>query len=107
MAPRNPTAQTQTARCDIHAGEAAGDVVTMALAGNWKLGQDRPEASSVTKQIDDYPGLKRLVFDARELSDWDTGLITFLVVVATHAASAACMSQRAVCVWAVADLTTW
>ena len=84
MEPRSPTAETQTARCNVRAGETAGDV-TLALAGNWKLGQDRPEASSVTKQIDDFPGLKGLAFDIRELSDWDTGLITFLVAVAMHA----------------------
>ncbi|MFZ0611636.1 MAG: ABC transporter permease [Desulfobacterales bacterium] len=53
--------------------------LTVVLAGSWKLGQALPSADEVQRELDAGPGIGKIVFDTRELADWDTGLLTFLV----------------------------
>ncbi len=84
MEQKEPTTEPRRARCDLRASESAPDVATLALRGDWKLGDDRPAASLVTQQIDELPGVKRLTFERESASDWDTGLITFLVAIVHH-----------------------
>ncbi|MCZ6596086.1 MAG: STAS domain-containing protein, partial [Planctomycetota bacterium] len=52
------------------------DSVALRLAGEWKLGASLPTAEEAVQQ-----GVRRITFDASGVTDWDTGLIVFLVQV--------------------------
>jgi phospholipid/cholesterol/gamma-HCH transport system permease protein len=53
-------------------------VLTVALAGSWKLGQDLPSAGEVLHAFEGMSGIGRIAFDTRELAEWDSGLLIFL-----------------------------
>lgn len=52
--------------------------VTVCLGERWRIGQDLPKAGAVEKVLRKQPEIRRLTFDAGELSDWDSSLLTFL-----------------------------
>ena len=52
--------------------------LTVALAGSWKLGQELPSADEVLHALEDMPAIGSIVFDTRELAEWDSGLLIFL-----------------------------
>jgi len=84
MKEQEPKTEPHKARYDLRVSETGPEVATLAIAGDWKLGEDRPTVSPVVQQIDTLPGLKRLDFERESDSDWDTGLITFLVTIVQH-----------------------
>jgi phospholipid/cholesterol/gamma-HCH transport system permease protein len=49
------------------------------LVGKWKLGESLPPAGEVEKELASGPRVERILFDTRELTAWDTGLLTFLI----------------------------
>jgi phospholipid/cholesterol/gamma-HCH transport system permease protein len=53
-------------------------VLTVALAGSWKLGQELPSADEVLHAFEGMPGIRSIAFDTRELAEWDSGLLIFL-----------------------------
>jgi uncharacterized lipoprotein YmbA/ABC-type transporter Mla MlaB component len=58
-----------------------GNVLVAILAGDWKLENDLPAAAEIEKQIGSGVGVERLVFDAKKIHAWDSGLLTFLITV--------------------------
>ncbi len=52
--------------------------LTVALAGSWKLGQELASADEVLHALEDMPAIGSIVFDTRELAEWDSGLLIFL-----------------------------
>jgi phospholipid/cholesterol/gamma-HCH transport system permease protein len=54
------------------------DTLTLVISGPWKLGEALPSPEEVRKKIESTPQLRRIAFDTEKLSDWDTGLLTFL-----------------------------
>ena len=52
--------------------------LTVALAGSWKLVQELPSADEVLRALEDMPAIGSIVFDTRELAEWDSGLLIFL-----------------------------
>jgi phospholipid/cholesterol/gamma-HCH transport system permease protein len=60
---------------DLHA--SAGQA-TLALAGSWRLQQRLPRLDRARKLLENAPQTQRLRFDTTALSDWDTGLVTFI-----------------------------
>ena len=59
----------------------ADDMLKISFLGHWKIGNQIPPLSDVQKQIDSGAKIQRLSFDANELADWDSGLLTFLIKV--------------------------
>ena len=59
--------------------QPSGDTLKVILSGQWKLSRELPGADKVQQRLESRPGVRNLVFDARDLADWDTGLLTFLV----------------------------
>ncbi len=72
-----------TARGKMTMEQPSADTVKVILAGHWKLGGELPGADQVQQALEGRPGVRNLVFDTRELANWDTGLLTFLVNVHT------------------------
>jgi phospholipid/cholesterol/gamma-HCH transport system permease protein len=65
------------ARCELAADPAIG-TVRLQLSGSWRLSQPLPAAADVERQLEGRSDLRRVVFEARGVSDWDSGLLTFL-----------------------------
>ena len=55
------------------------DTLQVILSGHWKLGESLPSADVVQQRVAGTPGVRNIVFDTRQLADWDSGLLTFLI----------------------------
>lgn len=53
----------------------------IVFSGQWKLGHNLPSAEEIQLQVKSNPNIQRIAFDTNDLSDWDTGLLTFLIKV--------------------------
>jgi len=53
--------------------------LVVQLAGAWHLQQDIPPASLVIGELEASAAAKRLTYDASRLTNWDSGLISFIV----------------------------
>ena len=55
------------------------DALVLTLSGDWKLGRDLPSVSKVEEQIKGAPMPARVAFDTKGVSDFDSGLLMFLI----------------------------
>jgi phospholipid/cholesterol/gamma-HCH transport system permease protein len=55
-----------------------GNRVTLALGGSWRLTQRLPRLAEAERLLDQAPAAARLHFDTEALTDWDSGLVTFI-----------------------------
>jgi phospholipid/cholesterol/gamma-HCH transport system permease protein len=62
------------------------DKLLVVLSGPWKLGQPLPQAGDIQEKLKSLPAIRQLSFDADQLSDWDSGLLTFLLNLRQHCA---------------------
>jgi phospholipid/cholesterol/gamma-HCH transport system permease protein len=51
----------------------------VVISGKWKLGRKLPSVEEIQAQIESIPEVQHITFDASELSDWNSGLLTFLI----------------------------
>jgi phospholipid/cholesterol/gamma-HCH transport system permease protein len=58
--------------------QTSGDTLTVFLSGRWLLGEALPSAGAMGKKLESTPGVRQIAFDTKGLTDWDTGLLTFL-----------------------------
>ena len=58
--------------------QPAGDTLLVRLSGRWRLEEKLPGAADVHPRVESNPAIRRMVFDAREITTWDSGLLTFL-----------------------------
>ncbi|MFQ5992826.1 MAG: ABC transporter permease [Nitrospiraceae bacterium] len=56
----------------------ADDTLLIRLRGSWKMQDGLPSVGEVQKQVQTAPQLRRIAFDMKEVSAWDSGLLTFL-----------------------------
>ena len=56
----------------------AADTLLMRLRGGWKIGSPLPPTDEALEKLESEPHLKRIAFDTRALTGWDSGLLTFL-----------------------------
>jgi phospholipid/cholesterol/gamma-HCH transport system permease protein len=66
------------ARCEMLADPSAGDTVRLQLSGSWRLTGSLPAAADIARKLKGRPGVGRVTFDAQGVTDWDSGLLTFL-----------------------------
>src|SRR5580658_6461817 len=71
--------QTPTPLNELSFARADNSTLVVRLAGDWHLRHGLPSPEIVEKQLDTPPKPTRLTFDATELRDWDSGLLTFLI----------------------------
>src|SRR5580698_2447048 len=64
---------------EVSFARADNSTLVVQLAGDWHLRHGLPSTELVEKQLDTAPKPTRLTFDAAELRDWDSGLLTFLL----------------------------
>ncbi|MBW1801445.1 MAG: ABC transporter permease [Deltaproteobacteria bacterium] len=66
---------------EVQLDQPEGNALIFRLKGGWKLGRDMPSMDVLQKKLESRPGLQRLFFDSKELTGWDSGLLTFLIKV--------------------------
>jgi phospholipid/cholesterol/gamma-HCH transport system permease protein len=66
------------ARCEVLADPSAGDTIRLRLSGSWRLRVPLPAASDIERELAGREGVRRVAFDAQRVTDWDSGLLTFL-----------------------------
>jgi phospholipid/cholesterol/gamma-HCH transport system permease protein len=54
------------------------DTLCVRLSGRWTIHEELPSAAQVQSHLDATPPVKRLVFDGQDITEWDSGLLTFL-----------------------------
>ena len=57
----------------------AADKLLVKVAGDWKITETIPSASEVEKSLEPARDIRRLSFDTKDLGEWDSGLLTFLI----------------------------
>jgi phospholipid/cholesterol/gamma-HCH transport system permease protein len=66
------------ARCEVLADPSAGDTIRLQLSGSWRLTGSLPAASDIERDLAGRPGVRQVAFDTQGVTDWDSGLLTFL-----------------------------
>jgi phospholipid/cholesterol/gamma-HCH transport system permease protein len=64
---------------ELSFSRADNSTLVIRLAGDWRLRHGLPTATVVEKQLNTPPKAIKVTFDASELGEWDSGLLTFLV----------------------------
>jgi phospholipid/cholesterol/gamma-HCH transport system permease protein len=60
------------------------EVLLIVLGGRWRIDQDLPSAATLKTRL--AAPVRRLGFDTSTLSDWDSGLLTFVVTISKSCA---------------------
>src|SRR5579863_1625002 len=73
-------AQEQSQRSgELSFARADNATLVVRLAGNWHMRHGLPKAVTVEHQLDAPPRPSKLTFEASNLGEWDSGLLTFLL----------------------------
>jgi phospholipid/cholesterol/gamma-HCH transport system permease protein len=64
--------------------QADPDTLEISLSGEWKIGKDLPSADEVRQKLESAPS-RLLVFETRNLKEWDSALLTFLLKIREYA----------------------
>ena len=59
--------------------QLAADTLCVQLSGQWTIQAALPSTAEVQAQCEALPGVRRLSFEASDLADWDSVLLTFLL----------------------------
>ncbi|MGA2401307.1 MAG: ABC transporter permease [Syntrophobacteraceae bacterium] len=66
---------------DISFRRESNNTLVISLGGRWSINDGLPSVEKLRKQIESAPPLELVAFDGRELGDWDSSLLTFLIKV--------------------------
>jgi phospholipid/cholesterol/gamma-HCH transport system permease protein len=73
--------------CEMTFRQPTDDTLLVRLAGSWKIQEGIPAVVEVQQHLDTTPGVRQLAFETRDMTAWDSGLLTFLrqvMVQSTH-----------------------
>ncbi len=73
--------------CELSFEKSAGDTLLVRLKGGWTIDQQLPSVKEVGQQIESDPTVKQIAFDTGQLSDWDSGLLSFLTKIITDSSA--------------------
>jgi phospholipid/cholesterol/gamma-HCH transport system permease protein len=68
-----------TDRGEMILEQPSDDTLKVILSGHWKLGGELPGADKVQQRLEGSPAVRNIVFDTKELANWDTELLIFLM----------------------------
>jgi len=66
---------------ELSFSRTSDDTLLVRIAGSWTIQQELPSPEEVQKQVDQGPPVQRLAFETTDISQWDSGLLTFLLEV--------------------------
>ncbi|HSU90529.1 MAG TPA: ABC transporter permease, partial [Sporolactobacillaceae bacterium] len=64
---------------ELSFARADDSTLVIKLAGDWHMRRGLPNATLVEKQLETGSKPSKITFDANELGEWDSGLLTFLI----------------------------
>ncbi len=59
----------------------ADSILLMTLAGIWKLQDGLPSLIDLQRQLESKSSIRQVIFEAKDIIQWDTSLVTFLLQV--------------------------
>ncbi|WAC09083.1 MAG: ABC transporter permease [Thermodesulfobacteriota bacterium] len=68
-------------RGELDLSQPTHDALLISFYGIWEMGNDLPSAEEALNKIETASAIRRVSFEAQNLSGWDTGLLTFLIKV--------------------------
>ncbi len=71
---------------EISFNHPTDDTLLVRLSGSWRMQDGLPSATEVEKQVESGARVRRIAFDTRDITAWDSGLLTFLTKVITQSA---------------------
>ncbi len=71
--------ENTTQACGLSFDRPAGNTLQVRLTGSWTIGQTLPSGAEVQRQVESDPAIRQITFDTRDLSGWDSGLLSFLI----------------------------
>ncbi|OEU73669.1 MAG: hypothetical protein BA869_09640 [Desulfuromonadales bacterium C00003107] len=66
-------------QCRLSCSQPAADRLQITLAGEWRHDRQQPTNEAVIGCLEGSAAVRQLQFDCRELSGWDSSLLTFLL----------------------------
>ena len=69
---------TESAPCKLGFIRPDKDTLLIRIAGSWTLGNKRPSADDILKEIESGPSITRVAFDSKDLVAWDSMFLTFI-----------------------------
>src|SRR5687767_594901 len=79
----------------LHVERTGPGVACVGLAGVWRKEDRLPDPSEVWRELQAGPPVQRLTFDTSQVTDWDSGFVTFAVKVLEEAKARGVESDRA------------
>ena len=79
----------------LHVVHPTPAVACIELAGAWRKEHRLPDPSEIWREVEMSPPVHRLTFDARRVTDWDSGLVTFAIKVLDEARTRGIEGDRA------------
>ncbi len=70
------------------------ETLLLQLAGSWRLQVELPAAMEVQQQLASDPRVRRLAFDTRDMTTWDSSILTFLITVGAQCAQSQIAVER-------------
>lgn len=65
--------------CEFKFSMVGKDTLHLHLSGRWCVGCEMPSVAIVDERLDEASAVKCITFDVDELSEWDSGLLAFLL----------------------------
>lgn len=64
---------------NLSISQPSSDTLLATISGSWMLQNQLPPIDEIQEQIESRGPLTRITFDTKKLTDWDTGLLTYLI----------------------------
>ena len=78
MSAMEAVTENKSEACELSFERPDSETLLVRLRGSWTIEQKLPSVKEVGRQVESDPAIRQIAFDAAELSDWDSGLLSFL-----------------------------
>ena len=65
-------------QCTIDITAPESDTLKIRLSGNWRIDRQRPGVDDVLARVESSAEVRKIQFDTRALTGWDSSLLTVL-----------------------------
>jgi len=69
------------AKSNLNFSRQTDDTLSLFFSGSWKIGEGLPPITDFQNQIESNPDIKQISIDTQGITEWDSGLLTFLIKV--------------------------
>jgi phospholipid/cholesterol/gamma-HCH transport system permease protein len=68
-------------KSSLNFNRLADDSLSIIFFGSWKIGEGLPSITNLQNQIESNPAIKHVSINTQGITEWDSGLLTFLIKV--------------------------